>query len=146
MSLRDDSHYQVESSELADWLEQQGTDIWWSVDGDPRFSRLSRFPCPADVLAAELRQINRPLLILDPSKAPTARGQPVTARDLDKLVVRMGDGIQPTDRVPRPIWMDNRVLYLAWPDRDDEWMLLEDGLTTEGERRDAALLAQGTGA
>ena len=34
MGLRDEPHYQVESSELADWLESQGTDIWWSVAGD----------------------------------------------------------------------------------------------------------------
>ncbi len=40
--------------------------------------------------------------------------------------------------------MNDRVFYLSWPDRGDEWMLIEDGETTEAERRDAAL-AQDTG-
>jgi hypothetical protein len=33
MSLRDEPHYRISSSELAAWLEAQGTDRWWSVDG-----------------------------------------------------------------------------------------------------------------
>lgn len=145
MSLRDEPHYQVASSELADWLERQGTDIWWSVDGDPILTGRMSVPLPADELADELRRMNRPLLVRDLNHTPTARGQQVTAQDLDQLVGRMGDGVLLTRPGPRPAWMDDRVFYLSWPDRGEEWMLIEDGQTTEDERRDAALLARGSG-
>ncbi len=144
MSLRDEPHYQVESSELADWLESQGTDIWWSVDGDRFLMGQMSVPCPADELAALLRRINRPLLVRDLSNSPSARGQQVTARELDKLVGRAGDDIQLTGSRPRPAWLNEREFYLAWPDRGDEWMLIEYVETTEAERRDAAL-AQDSG-
>jgi hypothetical protein len=77
--------------------------------------------------------------VRDLSNAPTARGQQVTARELDKLVGRAGDEIQLTGSRPRPAWLNEREFYLAWPDGSDEWMLIEDGETTEAERRDAAL-------
>jgi hypothetical protein len=144
MSLRDEPHYQIVSSQLADWLERQGTDIWWSVDGDPLLTGRLSFPVPAAELAPELRRMNRPLLIRDRSNALTARGQQVTAEELDNLVSRFGDAVfQPIGPGPRPNWMDDRVFYLAWPDRGDEWMLYEDGETTEVFRREAALSAQG---
>lgn len=139
MGLRDEPHYQIEPSKLADWLESQGTDIWWSVDGDRFLTGRISFPCPADELASLLRQVNRPLLVRDLSNAPTACGQQVTAQELDKLVGHLGDAVHATDTGPRPAWMNDRVFYLSWPDRGDEWMLIEDGETTEAERRDAAL-------
>jgi hypothetical protein len=146
MSLRDEPHYQIASSELADWLERQGKDIWWGVDGDPHLTQWINFPCPADVLAAELRRINRPLLIRDPNKGPEARGQQVTAQELDQLATRFWSGFPRTGPGPRPVWIDDRAFYLAWPNREDEWMLLEDSETTEEERQEAARLARGTGA
>jgi hypothetical protein len=145
MSLRDEPHYQVASTELADWLERQGTDIWWSVDGDPYLTGRISFSCPADVLAAELRRINRPLLVRDLHNALTARGQRITAQELDNLVSYFGDDVPCTASGRRPGEEDDRVLYLAWTDRGDEWMLFEDGETTAAERREAALLAQGRG-
>jgi hypothetical protein len=144
MTLRDEPHYQIASSELADWLERQATDRWWCVDGDPSLIWRISFPCPADALAAELRRINRPLLVRDRSRAPTARGQQITAQELDKLVDRMENDVPMPIPDPRPAWADDRVFYLAWPDRGDEWMLYEDGETTEVYRREAAL-AQGSG-
>ena len=42
-------------------------------------------------------------------------------------------------RVGGPARVNDRVLYLAWPDRDEEWMLVEDSPTTEADRREAAL-------
>ncbi len=72
MGLRDEPHYQIEPSKLADWLESQGTDIWWSVDGDRFLTGRISFPCPADELASLLRQVNRPLLVRDLSNSPTA--------------------------------------------------------------------------
>jgi hypothetical protein len=146
MSLRDEPHYQIASTELANWLERQGTDVWWGVDGDPHLTRFISFPCPADVLADELRRINRPLLVLAPNKEPEARGQEVTAQELDKLATRFWRDFPVTGPDPRPVWMDDRAFYLAWPDRDDEWMLLEDRQTTEEERQGAPHLAQQTGA
>jgi hypothetical protein len=47
MSLRDEPHYTIASSELASWLEMQGTDRWWSVDGDPLLTGRLSLPCPA---------------------------------------------------------------------------------------------------
>src|SRR5713226_505151 len=94
MSLRDEPHYTIASSELADWLEGQGTDRWWSVDGDPLLTGRLSFPCPADEVAGELRRIKRPLLVLDRRKNPTGDGEPIQARDLDGLATRMGDNVQ----------------------------------------------------
>ncbi len=145
MSLRDEPHYQVASSELADWLERQGTDIWWSVDGDPTLIWRIHLPAPADVLAAELRRINRPLLVRDLNKAPTARGQQLTVQDLDQLVADRDD-VPSAVSGRRPGTGNDCILYLAWPDRDEEWMLVEDSPTTEAERQEAALLAQRGGA
>ncbi len=143
MSLRDEPHYQIASSDLADWLERQGTDIWWCVDGDPILTGRMSLPAPADELANELRRMDRPLLIRDRSNEPTARGQQVTAQELDDLVAHFGDDVEPPVPDPRPIWMDDRVFYLSWPDRGVEWMLYEDQETTQVFRREAALYAQG---
>ncbi len=138
MSLRDEPHYQVASTELADWLERQGTDIWWSVDGDPTLIWRIHLPCPADMLAAELRRINRPLLVRDLNKTPTARGQEITAQELDQLVADRDD-VPSAVSGRRPGTGNDCILYLAWPDRDEEWMLVEDSETTELYRREAAL-------
>ena len=138
MSLRDEPHYQVASSDLADWLVQQGTDIWWSVDGDPLLTGRISFSCPADILAAELPRINRPLLVRDLNNAPTARGQKITAQELDKLVA-FDDDVPCAVSGRKPGEGDERVFYLAWTDRGDEWMLVEDSPTTELYRREAAL-------
>jgi hypothetical protein len=35
MSVRDEPHCKIASTELAAWLGQLGTDRWWTVDGDP---------------------------------------------------------------------------------------------------------------
>src|SRR5438094_670211 len=61
MSLRDEPHNKIASSELAAWLEQQGTDRWWTVDGDPlltgRLILAHVNPLPAE--AAPLSHYNR---------------------------------------------------------------------------------------
>ena len=61
--IRAGPHYEVAAGELAAWLEQQGEDRWWTVDGDPLLTGRLAFPCPADELAPELRKIGRPLLV-----------------------------------------------------------------------------------
>ena len=74
-------HYEIHSTELAAWLEKQGKDRWWNVDGDPLLTGRLEFPCPADELAEELRRLNRPLLVQ--AKTPDARGQQVDRNQID---------------------------------------------------------------
>jgi hypothetical protein len=141
MSLRDESHYRIASSELATWLEAQGVDRWWNVDGDPVLTGRLSLPCPADELAAELRRINRTLLVQDRRKPPTGGGEQIVARDLDGLATRLGDNVQTNGA--KPAWANNRLFFLCWEDHGDEWMLAEDEETTQRSREDAAV-AQGT--
>jgi hypothetical protein len=137
MSLRDEPHYRIASTELAAWLESQGTDRWWSVDGDPLLTGRLSLPCPADELADELRRINRTLLVQDRRKNPSGHGEPIVAQNLDELVTRMGDNLQTNGT--KPAWANDRLLFLSWEDRGDEWMLVEDVETTESSRKDAAV-------
>jgi hypothetical protein len=134
MSLRDEPHYRISSSELAAWLESQGTDRWWSVDGDWLLTGRVSFPCPADELAADLRRINRPLLVQDQRKPPSGRGEQIGARDLDGLATSWADYFRTNGAPPGA---SDRVFVLCWEDRGDEWLLLEDVETTESERRRA---------
>jgi hypothetical protein len=94
MSLRDEPHYTIASPELAAWLVGQGTDRWWNVDGDPLLTGRLSFPCPADELAADLRRIDRALLVQDRRTSPTGHGERIVAKDLDGLVTRLGDNVQ----------------------------------------------------
>ena len=141
MSLRSEPHYKISSSELAAWLEGQGTDRWWTVDGDPLLTGRLSLPCPADELAAELQRINRTLLVQDPRKPPSGRGEQIAAQDLDELVTRLGDNLQTNETMPA--WANDRLLCLCWEDRGDEWLLLEDEETTQRSREDAAALGTG---
>jgi hypothetical protein len=142
MSLRDEPHYRISSSELAAWLEAQGTDRWWNVDGDPLLTGRLSFPCPADELADELRRINRTLLVQDRRKPPSGRGEQIVARDLDGLATRLGDNVR-TNGTPPP-WASDRLFFLCWEDHGDEWLLAEDEETTERSRADASV-APGAG-
>jgi hypothetical protein len=141
MSLQDEPHIRIASPELAAWLEAQGTDRWWNVDGDPILTSRLNFPCPGDELAAELRRINRTLLVQDRRKPPSARGERIVAQDLDAFVTRQGDNIQVNGT--KPLWANNRMFFLCWEDSGDEWLLVEDEETTESSRADAEI-AQGT--
>ena len=136
MNLRVEPHYMIASSELAAWLEGQGTDRWWNVDGDPLLTGRLSFPCPADELADELRRINRMLLVQDRRKDPSGRGERIVAQDLDGLATRLGDNVQTNGT--KPAWANDRVFFLCWADRGDEWLLAEDEETTESSRADAA--------
>jgi hypothetical protein len=140
MSIRAEPHFKIPSVALAEWLERQGVDRWWTVDGDPLLAGRLSFPCPADELAAELRRLNRTLLVQDRRESPSGRGQPVTARELDALVSRLGDNL--VIREPRPPWANDRVFFLCWESGGDDWLLLEDEQTTESSRRDAALVQE----
>jgi hypothetical protein len=138
MSLRDESYYKIESSDLAEWLERQGTDRWWNVDGDPLLTDRVSFPCPSDELAAELRRINRLLLVQDRRKSPLGHGEKIASSDLDELVTRLGDNIQTNHE--EPAWASDRLLFLCWEACGDEWLLVEDEETARRSREDAASL------
>jgi hypothetical protein len=136
MSIATTPHYEIASSELATWIEEQGTDRWWSVDGDPLLTGRLAFPCPGDELAEELRRLDRPLLLQDKNRNPEARGQRISREELDGLTSRLGDNIHATGA--EPAWADDRLFYLCWKGAPDEWLLVEDSETTERSRQDAA--------
>lgn len=137
MSIRDDPHYEVSATELAAWVEQQGTDTWWNVDGDPILTGRLSFPCPGDELADELRRINRPLLVQDKRKSPGAAGQQVDRKALDTLADSLGNNLR-ISTGDQPDWTNDRFFYLCWKGSDEEWLLVEDRETTESSRKDLA--------
>ncbi|QEH36062.1 hypothetical protein OJF2_46200 [Aquisphaera giovannonii] len=144
MSLRHERHYKIAASELASWIESQGTDLWWNVDGDPLLTGQLSLPCPGDELAEELRRIDRPLLVQDRRAAAQGGGEEISARELNDLVTRLGDNLHVRQGAKRPPWADDRLFFLCWEGRADEWMLSEDRETTESIRADAPV-APGTG-
>jgi hypothetical protein len=60
-----------------------------------------------------------------------------TPEDLAPFVQRWERYVPPDEYL-------ERLLYLKWQDRPEEWLLLEDSATTEGEARDAAAAGEGT--
>ncbi len=131
MSIQDEPHYELPASALANWIEGQGLDRWWTVDGDPVLGGQMSLPAPGDELAAELRRLDRPLFVFDKCRNPGARGQVIGEDQLDELVDRLGDDVATA----------NRLLYLSWKGSDVPWLLIEDRETTESER--AEMAAQG---
>lgn len=138
-SIVDGPHYEIPAQELAAWLEQQGKDRWWNVDGDPLLTGRLSIPCPADELAEELRRLNRPLLVQ--AKTPGAEGQQIDRNLLDGLVSRFYETIH-TNGNENPPWAEDRFLYLCWKGSSNEWMLAEDSLTTKQNQADAAEAAK----
>jgi hypothetical protein len=108
-------HYLVQADQLALWVEAQGEETWWSVDGDPLLMSRVRFPCPPEELTEELRKINRPLLVSDPNGA--GHGEEVAPDDLSRLLEREDLGVP--------------VLYMSWQGDSNDWLLIEDGLIDE---------------
>jgi hypothetical protein len=143
--IRGGPHYELPPAELAAWLEQEGPDRWWNVDGDPLLTGRMTFPCPARNLAAELRKIARPLLVQAKEDDGTAKGQPINKEKIDAVVDRVGNNIHMIRGGEKPPWSEDRILYLCWKGSTDEWLLAEDSETTalmqaeeEGHARDAA--------
>jgi hypothetical protein len=132
--IRSAPYYEIPSPELATWLEQQGGDRWWTVDGDPLLTGRVSFPCPVDELAAELRKINRPLLVLAKEEDKGAAGQTVGADKLDQIVRRLTENASVPGQPQMPRGGEDRLLYLCWRGRPYEWLLLEDSQTAEQMR------------
>jgi hypothetical protein len=124
--IRGGPHYELSSAELAAWLEEQGPDRWWTVDGDPLLTGRMTFPCPARYLAAELQKLSRPLLVKAKTDDHAAKGQPMSKDQIDAVVERVGSDIHIIGEGAKPLWPDDRILYLCWKGSINEWLLQED--------------------
>jgi hypothetical protein len=124
-------YYEVASADLASWLEGQGPDRWWNVDGDPLLTGRMTFPCPAALLAKELRKINRPLIVQAKKDDNEAKGQPIGKDNLDRVVTRLSERLPQIRPGPAPAWVADRSLCLCWANWPFEWMLSEDSRMTE---------------
>jgi len=119
-------HYEIHSTELAAWLLAQGPDVWWSAYPDPRLGGQISMPASAEDIAPILVRLNRLLLVR--ARDPEARGQRIDAAKVGELTEQRG--ARSNGQGPRPLWANNRILILAWKDRDTPWELVEDLLTT----------------
>jgi hypothetical protein len=124
--IRSRPHYELPAAELAAWLEAQGNDCWWSVDGDPLLTGRLDFPCPADELAAELRQIGQPLLVQARTEDSEAKGQKIDRNKLDAVAGKIADNLHLRREGQSPAWSDDRLLYLCWKESTIDWLLCED--------------------
>lgn len=138
--LRAGPHYEIPSRELAAWLREQGEDGWWNVDGDSLLTGRMTFPCPAEALANELRGIDRPLLVQAKVGDREANGQVIGRDRLNEIVGHFADNLRVTGPGEGPRWGQDRLLYLCWKGRSEEWLLAEDSETAE-EMRAAGVAA-----
>lgn len=129
MSIKDEPHYTISAVELAAWLESQGNELWWSVDGDPILMGNVSFPCPAPNLARAIRKINKPLLVLGDDE-PGADGRTIVAADLERVALKDAEG--------------NQVLTLSWANGtpENEWDLVGD---RDAARVGSSVLQHATG-
>ena len=103
---------------------------------------LVAFPCPGDELVAELRRLNRPLLV-QVGKAD-AKGEPIDAGRIDDVVSRLREAFTLRPDTPEPLWANDRFLYLCWKGSSTEWMLVEDSVSTQDSLKDFAESAAGS--
>lgn len=142
--IRAGPHYEVPAAELAAWLQDQGEDRWWYVDGDPLLTGRMTFPCPGGSLAAELRRIDRPLLVRAREGAPGANGQVIGKDRLNDLVEHF---VEPANGSAGAEWRrgsGDRLLYLCWKGGFRDWLLVEDRETTDQMKADALAPAAST--
>ncbi|MFO0965135.1 MAG: hypothetical protein U0793_06060 [Gemmataceae bacterium] len=133
-TIQSGPHYEIPAAEFAKWLEQQAPDSWWNVDGDPLLTGRLSIPCPSDELAAELRDVNRPLLVEAKGDA-NARGQTIDASKIGSLA-RFAGNLQAAGR-PQP-WVNDRFFDLCWKGSANEWLLIEDSESAKQFLEDAA--------
>jgi hypothetical protein len=128
--IRGGPHYELPSAELAAWLEQQGPDHWWTVDGDSLLTGRMTFPCLTQALAAELRTIGRPLLVQAKKDDAAARGQVIGKDKIDAVTDTFANNSHMINEGEEPSGSDDRILYLCWKGSIEEWLLSEDSETT----------------
>ncbi len=95
------------------------------------------FPCPGDEFAADLRKLNRPMLV--EGLHGEGCGQPIDAAALGGVVTTDDEaffGVPPSAE-------SARLLHLCSKWSSTDWFLIEDTLTTEGNQRDLRDLASG---
>jgi hypothetical protein len=124
--IRSGPHYEIPAKELAAWLEEKGNDRWWSVDGDPLLGGMLDFPCPADELAAGLREVDQPLLIQAKKGDAEARGQPIGKEQLDAVAGKLADNVHLIREGDLPPWSSDRQLYMCWKGSTNDWLLSEE--------------------
>jgi hypothetical protein len=110
-------HYEMQSHDLADWLDNEGPDSWWTVDGERHLNRTVDFPCPPEELSEELRKMpNRTLEVLDPRPGSTANGAPV------------GNGVKLIDLADRNNNRGSQIYTFRVKGEgfDKAWQLVED--------------------
>lgn len=129
--IRSGPYYELPVDELAAWLEAQGKDHWWSVDGDPLLAGRLFFPCPADELADELRRVRQPLLVQARKEDKRAKGQRIDRDMLDEVAGKIAGDLHPMNGGELPPWSNDRVLYLCWKESTDDWLLCEDSETAK---------------
>jgi hypothetical protein len=113
--IADRPHYSLYAYNLASWIDDQGEETWWRVDGDPLLMSSLEFPSPPDELAGELRKFDKLLLVSDPDEVGS--GEEVVPEELSRLVDSEEFGV--------------RALYLSWQDGSTDWLLIEDEPTSE---------------
>jgi hypothetical protein len=114
----------ISSRELARWLDSQpGT--WWCIDGEFQLlAKVHYFPCPNDVLAEALRQIDRDIMIYTDKTVDLDEGRAISADELPLLA----------DTRNRH---QNRDFFASWEGSDVEWLLTEDKWSAEVFAEDA---------
>ena len=118
-------YYEVPSSELAAWLEQQGKDRWWNVDGDPLLTGEMPFPC-----ILFLTSFDEPLDAVPPQSFE----QPISQR----VVVELFDGHQRL--VHELLDMIERIALR--PDRFDSCQIKTAGENRQSSEQSAFLLTK----
>lgn len=134
VNIAEHPHYEVHSAELAEWVEQQGAEQWWSVGSDRYLGERLGGPCRSDELARVLRRANRSLLVLEPQKSPTAQGQQITAAEIGSLLQKTDTTVFELNKVAIPRWAHDRYLWLSWKGESGAWELSEDSDATEAFR------------
>lgn len=134
MSIESGPHVTASSKDLAKWIELQGNATWWNVDGDPLLTDEVVFPCPGDELSEAFRRVNRMILIQDPHKRSSSKGQLIQVSQLDEFTDLLGNNVQ--FGRDKPIWAEDRFFYCCWKDTDNDWLLLEDRETRESSESD----------
>lgn len=124
----------ITTNDLAGWLDDQGHERWWTVDGDPLLMGRLDFPCPGDELAEELRSRNGRLVIIkrpgsaEEEKTLVHDEHSAASKGRAGATVDIGHFVECLGR--------DKALYLRWEDEPAEsvWMLIEDSETTESVR------------
>jgi hypothetical protein len=132
MAIRDQWHYEIDASELASWIEKQGANTWWAVDGDTYLASRVPTPCRGDELATVLRRSGRPLLVSTCEK--NANGQLITCNELDRIANTLGNIYSIDPSIANPEWASDRCFWLSWKGDDAEWLLTYDSAATEAFR------------